>query len=107
MYKPTETQPINPAVAEFRAGDVEPFPSGHTTYLAPLPLPTEASPYSPYVSDLNDTYLDFGGGMPQVFSWQVALGGPFSGAVLVLFGGRLLLGFTVRAPVMVGMIFGR
>jgi hypothetical protein len=86
MSKPTETQPIDPAVMEFRAGDVEPFPSGYTTYLAPLPLPTEASPYSPYVSDLNDTYLDFGGGMPQVFSWQVTLGGPFTVATLLLFG---------------------
>jgi hypothetical protein len=91
MSKALDTQPIDPAVVEFRAGDVEPFPSGCTTYLAPLPLPTEASPYSPYVSDLNDTYLDFGGGKPQVFSWQVTLGGPFSGAVLLLLGGAMVL----------------
>ena len=83
-----KTHPIDPAVMEsHRAGDVEQFPSGYTTYLAPLPLPTEASPYSPYVSDLNDTYLDFGGGLPQVFSWQMTLGGPFTVATLVLLGG--------------------
>jgi hypothetical protein len=76
---------------EYRAGDVEPFPSGYTTYLAPLPLPTEASPYSPYVSDLNDTYLDFGGGKPVVFTWQMTLGGPFTSAVLALFGGAIVI----------------
>ncbi len=87
MSKKLDTQSIDPAVVNIhRAGDVEQFPSGYTTYLAPLPLPTKASPYSPYVSDLNDTYLDFGGGQPQVFSWQVALGGPFTVAVLIIFG---------------------
>ena len=87
MSNPRDAHPIDPAVIHLhRAGDIETFPSGHTTYLAPLPLPTEASPHSPYVSDLNDTYLDFGGGMPQVFSWQVTLGGPFSCAFLSLVG---------------------
>ncbi|WP_205932774.1 MULTISPECIES: hypothetical protein [Pseudomonas syringae group] len=69
-----------------RAGNVERFPSGQTIYLAPLPLPTDALPHSPYVSDLNDTYLDFGGGKPQVFSWQVTLGGPFTAAFLMVAG---------------------
>jgi hypothetical protein len=97
MSKALDTQPIDPVVVEFRAGDVEPFPSGYTTYLAPLPLPTEATPYSPYVSDLNDTYLDFGGGKPQVFSWQVTLGGPFSGALLTIFGIPLVVGLMATA----------
>ena len=91
MSKPLDIPPIDPAVMKVhRAGDVEPFPSGYTTYLAPLPLPTEASPHSPYVSDLNDTYLDFGGGKPQVFSWQVTLGGPFTAAVLALLGSPIV-----------------
>jgi hypothetical protein len=88
MSKPLDRHPIDQTAATLhRAGDVEHFPSGYTTYLAPLPLPTEASPYSPYVSDLNDTYLDFGGGKPQVFSWQMTLGIPFTGAALALLGG--------------------
>ncbi|WP_339456243.1 hypothetical protein [Pseudomonas sp. EA_65y_Pfl1_P120] len=87
MSKPLDIPPIDPAAIKVhRAGDIEPFPSGYTTYLAPLPLPTEASPYSPYVSDLNDTYLDFGGGTPQVFAWQMTLGGPFTTAFLMLVG---------------------
>ncbi|WP_122735591.1 hypothetical protein, partial [Pseudomonas viridiflava] len=74
-----------------RAGDVERFPSGQTIYLAPLPLPTDAIPHSPHVSDLNDTYLDFGGGKPQVFSWQVTLGGPFTAAIFMLLGGPIII----------------
>ena len=75
----------------YRAGDVERFPSGQTIYLAPLPLPTDAIPHSPHVSDLNDTYLDFGGGKPQVFSWQVTLGGPFTAAIFMLLGGPIII----------------
>jgi len=92
MSKPLDIPSIDPAaMKENRAGDVEPFPSGYTTYLAPLPLPTEASPYSPYVSDLNDTYLDFGGGKPQVFSWQMTLGIPFTTAFFMLLGGPIVI----------------
>jgi hypothetical protein len=65
--------------------------------LAPLPLPTDASPHSPYVSDLNDTYLDFGGGKPQVFSWQMTLGGPFTAALLMILGIPLIVGLIVAA----------
>ena len=43
-----------------QAGDMEPFPSGRITYLAPLPLPTQSPPHCPYVGELNDVYLDFG-----------------------------------------------
>ena len=64
---PTPTPP--------RAGDIEPFLTGRKTYLAPLPLPTDAHPYCPYISDINDVYLDFGGGNPNVFSYQLWLGG--------------------------------
>jgi hypothetical protein len=98
MSKPLDIPPTDPAaVKPHRAGDIEQFHSGYTTYLAPLPLPTEASPYSPYVSDLNDTYLDFGGGMPQVFPWQMTLGIPFTGAVLVLLGIPLIVGLMAAA----------
>ena len=75
-----------------RAGDIEYFPAGHKTYLAPLPLPTGAQPYCPYISDHNDIYLDFGGGIPNVFSYQVNLGGPFAYACLVAFGLPLIGG---------------
>ena len=98
MTKPIDTPSTDPAAMKvYRAGDIESFASGYTTYLAPLPLPTEASPYSPYVSDLNDTYLDFGGGTPQVFSWQVVLGGPFTTAVLMILGIPLITGLIAAA----------
>ena len=75
-----------------RAGDIEYFPAGQKTYLAPLPLPTGAQPYCPYISDYNDIYLDFGGGMPNVFSYQANLGIPFMCACLIGVGAPLLLG---------------
>ena len=53
-----------------RAGDIEPFLTGRKTYLAPLPLPTDAHPYCPYISDINDVYLDFGGMRPAKSSTQ-------------------------------------
>ncbi|MEB0208906.1 hypothetical protein QN356_25920, partial [Pseudomonas sp. CCC3.1] len=52
-----------------KAGDLELFPGGRQTYLAPLPLPTEAEPCCPYISDYNDICLDFGGGRPNVYSY--------------------------------------
>ena len=82
-----------------RAGDVEYFPSGHQTYLAPLPLPTSEHPFCPYISGYNDTFLDFGGGEPNVFSYQIWLGGPFTCSCLVAFGGPLLGGLF-------GIVFG-
>ncbi|MGZ7460007.1 hypothetical protein ACXPVS_25655, partial [Pseudomonas sp. Ma2-10] len=68
-----------------KAGDVEPFPSGRTTYLAPLPLPTALPPHGPHIGDLNEVFMDFGLGSPQVFSWQVILGLPLSGAFMIAF----------------------
>ncbi|MGF6207839.1 hypothetical protein [Pseudomonas frederiksbergensis] len=57
MSETLDIDPIDPSATKLhRAGDIEWFPSGNTMYLAPLPLPTDASPHSPYVSDLNDTY---------------------------------------------------
>ncbi|WP_421549167.1 hypothetical protein [Pseudomonas sp. QD4] len=93
MSKTIDIQSINSrAIKLHRAGDVEQFPSGYTTYLAPLPLPTETSPHSPYVSELNDMYLDFGGGKPQVFSWQMTLGSPFTAALFMIVGTQLTMG---------------
>ncbi|SMS09495.1 hypothetical protein CFBP1590__1909 [Pseudomonas viridiflava] len=91
------TDPAAPTL--YRAGDIAHFPSGQTIYLAPLPLPTDALPHSPHVSDLNDTYLDFGGGKPQVFLWQVTLGGPFTTVLLILLGSPIIIGVF-------GAIFG-
>jgi hypothetical protein len=61
------------------AGLVEIFPTGQVVYLAPLPLPTDlpAQDYGHAVGEVNDTYLDFGVGLPAVFGWQMTLGGPF------------------------------
>ncbi|TPG87474.1 hypothetical protein EAH74_02615 [Pseudomonas mandelii] len=68
-----------------KAGDVEPFPSGKITYLAPLPLPTPLPPNGPHIGELNEVYMDFGLGSPEVFSWQVILGGPFTLACMFAF----------------------
>ncbi|RZO02576.1 hypothetical protein EKG40_26205 [Pseudomonas moorei] len=68
-----------------KAGDIEPFPSGKMTYLAPLPLPTPMPPYGPHIGELNDVYMDFGVGSPQAFMWQMTLGGPFSIAFMIAF----------------------
>ena len=76
-----------------RAGDAEYFPSGRQTYLAPLPLPTSEQPFCPYISGYNSAFLDFGGGQPNVFSYQLWLGGPFTCSCLVAFGGPFLGGF--------------
>ncbi|MEB0080361.1 hypothetical protein QN406_25375, partial [Pseudomonas sp. MH10out] len=67
-------------------------PSGRVTYLAPLPLPTQAPTHCPYVGELNDVYLDFGLGCPQVFAWQVTLGAPFNGFMMLSFGLPLFSG---------------
>ena len=80
-----------------KAGDIELCVGGRQTYLAPLPLPTEADPCCPYISDYNDIYLDFGGGEPNVFSYQVNLGGPFSCACLVSFVFPLLTGLLAAS----------
>lgn len=63
-----------------KAGDIEAFPGGQVSYLAPLPLPTghPAQDYGHAVGEVNDTYLDFGVGLPHVFGWQVIIGFPFS-----------------------------
>jgi hypothetical protein len=81
------------------AGDVELFPSGRITYLAPLPLPTALPPHGPHIGEFNEVFMDFGLGSPEVFSWQVILGLPFSGTFMVVFLFPLLTGFL-------GVIFG-
>jgi hypothetical protein len=62
-----------------KAGMVETFPTGQVVYLAPLPLPTDlpAQDYGHAVGEVNNTYMDFGVGLPSVFAWQMGLGAPF------------------------------
>jgi hypothetical protein len=62
------------------AGMVENFPGGQIVYLAPGPLPTErlAQDYGNAVGEVNDTYMDFGLGMPTVFGWQTTVGLPIA-----------------------------
>ncbi|PKH84840.1 hypothetical protein CXF97_00145 [Pseudomonas sp. Choline-02u-1] len=73
-------KPINTTICEQarKAGSIEPFSSGKITYLAPLPLPTSIPPYGPHIGELSQVYMDLGTGSPQIFSWQMTLGGPFS-----------------------------
>ncbi|SEN69734.1 hypothetical protein SAMN04487857_1491, partial [Pseudomonas sp. ok272] len=78
-----------------KAGDVEPFPSGRVTYLAPLPLPTSVPPHGPHIGELNDVHIDFGMPSPEVFMWQVTLGGPFT----------FMFMLTVLSPLLIGFIF--
>ena len=82
-----------------KAGDIEPFPSGKITYLAPLPLPTSMPPYGPHIGAFNDGYMDFGLGLPEVFSWQVILGAPTAGAFMIIVLFPLFTG-------LLGIIFG-
>ena len=77
-------QPISES--QKKAGDFELFPAGRQTYLAPLPLPTKVQPCCPYISDYNDICLDSGGGRPNVYSYQIWLGIPFSSACIMAFG---------------------
>ncbi len=94
MSKSQTVKPLQPVSGKPKqAGDIEYFASGRQTYLAPLPLPTQEEPYCPYISGYNDTYLDFGGGEPNVFSYQMNLGLPFTSACLVAFGFPLVGGF--------------
>lgn len=82
-HKKNTVEIMNPP----RAGKVEPFPSGRLTFLAPLPMPTGLPPtdYGRAVGEVNDRYLDFGAGWPPVFGWQVTLGTPFAGFLLLAF----------------------
>ena len=94
MSESQETRPTAAAMKSlYRAGDIKKILTGTETYLAPLPLPTDAQPYCPYISDFNDVYLDFGGGKPNVFSYQLNLGGPFTFSCLLAFGSPVVGGF--------------
>jgi hypothetical protein len=100
MPKNLDTPVPTPHLEQSRkAGDVEPFPSGRITYLAPLPLPTPLPPHGPHIGELNEVYMDFGLGSPQVFMWQMTLGGPFCITFSVIFLFPLFTGFL-------GIIFG-
>ncbi len=70
------------------AGDVQAIPGGRITYLAPLPLSTgqPALDMSKAISELNDTWLDVGGGWPTVFGWQMITAGWFGFVLLCLIG---------------------
>lgn len=79
-----EAPPTRSHRRQHHAGEIEPFPTGHMTYLAPKPLPTGEMPvdYGHAVGVINDRYLDFGIGMSSAFVWQVTLGVPFFGFLL-------------------------
>ncbi|WP_447894168.1 hypothetical protein [Vreelandella sp. GE22] len=59
-----------------QAGNVERLSGGSITFLAPLPLPTgEPALNEGTISDLNDTWLDYGDGWFGVFGNQLLLSG--------------------------------
>ncbi|MGY0553987.1 hypothetical protein ACW17M_12335 [Vreelandella sp. 2A-K22] len=63
-----------------QAGETQAIPSGRITYLAPSPLPTahEALDQNGTISNLNEAYLDVGGGYMDAFGWQLLIGVTFS-----------------------------
>ncbi len=68
-----------------KAGDNIRFLGGLVRYLAPLPLPTGEPPqdYAHAIGDVNATCLSFGAGLPPVFGWQLNLGIPFFGGIVM------------------------
>ncbi|WP_244911129.1 hypothetical protein [Halomonas heilongjiangensis] len=80
MAKKTQTEPLpEPTPGQpHRAGDIERIGTSKITYLAPLPLPTDLSPvdFSRVVGEMNDAWLDYGVGSPNVFGYQFAIGVP-------------------------------
>jgi len=95
MAKPRLNAPP-PISREPYAGMIENFPSGQVIYLAPVPLPTgkPAQDYGNAVGEVNDTYMDFGFGLPAVFGWQITLGGPFTCFCLSAFLMPIIFAFT-------------
>ena len=80
-----EASLTRPHRKQHHAGEIETFPTGRMTYLAPKPLPTGGLPvdYSHAVGVINDRYLDCGIGMSSAFMWQMTLGVPFGFFCLV------------------------
>ncbi|WP_298450325.1 hypothetical protein [uncultured Marinobacter sp.] len=68
-------------------GRSETFPTGRLTFLSPKPLPTAAEPidYGHVVTDIGESCLDFGTGVPPVFGWQATIGIPFFFFLLLAF----------------------
>ena len=75
----SQSKPLRPSRQRHQAGEIEPFPTGRLTYLAPKPLPTGALPvdYGRVVGTVTEHYLDLGVGKSFAFAWQMVLGGPF------------------------------
>ncbi|MDY6842070.1 MAG: hypothetical protein SV429_11355 [Pseudomonadota bacterium] len=75
----SQSKPLRPSRQRHQAGEVESFPTGRLTYLAPKPLPTGALPvdYGRVVGTVTEHYLDLGVGKSFAFAWQMVLGGPF------------------------------
>src|SRR5690554_7781701 len=60
--------------------------------MIPPPPRSTLFPYTTlFRSELNDTYLDFGVGLPPVFGWQLTLGLPLTCWVLFVILGPLLI----------------
>lgn len=80
----SQSQHSRPSRKRHQAGEVESFPTGRLTYLAPKPLPTGALPvdYGRAVGTVTDHFLDFGVGNSFAFAWQMVLGGPFFGLLM-------------------------
>jgi len=83
----SQSKPLRPSRKRHQAGEVESFPTGRLTYLAPKPLPTGELPvdYGRAVGAVTAHYLDFGVGNSFAFAWQMVLGGPFGLFLLFAF----------------------
>ncbi|WP_249976432.1 hypothetical protein, partial [Vreelandella olivaria] len=69
-----------------QAGNVERLPGGRLVFLAPHPLPTgEPALNEGAVSELNDTWLDYGAGWPGVFGNQLIIALSFWSFLIVVF----------------------
>lgn len=88
----SQSEPLRPSRKRHQAGEIESFPTGRLTYLAPKPLPTGELPvdYGRAVGTVTDRYLDFGVGNSFAFAWQMVLGGPFGLFLLFAVIGPLL-----------------
>ena len=76
----TQSAPLRPSRERHQAGEVELFPAGRLTYLAPKPLPTGELPvdYGRAIGSVTDHFLDFGTGNSFAFGWQMVLAGPLA-----------------------------
>ena len=84
-----------------QAGETQALPGGRIIYLSSKPLPTghQALDLNGSIINLNETYLDVGGGYMDVFGWQLLTGVAFGLFLLfALVAPGILLSTMLDAP---------